>query len=191
MWHRWSDGKVGEWTELIERCGRRNWTCQCTYKGFINNANSWIFLTWLYSQGYNIYVSNLEYNRPLIYQLLPNFWKSSYTISASIFFDVPYWLPYSMDKFISCVVSGPSEWFFHFGEEIVVAWVRTVDVPESPISSGARGPWQQQRYDSLHCHEEWQGFVPSSVATCLTQFLETFLCTTTSCHFNFNPGTLL
>ena len=40
----------------------------------------------------------------LIYHLLPNVWKASYTISMSIFVDVPYWLPYSMDKFISCVV---------------------------------------------------------------------------------------
>ena len=30
----------------------------------------------------------------------------------------------------------------------------TVDVPESPIASEARSPWQQQRCDSLHCHEE-------------------------------------
>ena len=61
-----------------------------------------------------------QYSRPLIYHLLPNVWKVSYTISASIF--VPYWPPYSTDKFISCVVLGPSQWFFHFGEEIVIAW---------------------------------------------------------------------
>ena len=39
-----------------------------------------------------------------------------------IFVDVPYWLPYSTNKFISCVVPGPSQWFFHFGKEIVIAW---------------------------------------------------------------------
>ena len=33
-----------------------------------------------------------------------------------------YWPPYSMDKFISCVVSGPSQWFFHFGKEIIITW---------------------------------------------------------------------
>ena len=27
-----------------------------------------------------------------------------------------------MDKFISCVVLGPSQWFFHFGKEIVITW---------------------------------------------------------------------
>ena len=35
-----------------------------------------------------------------------------------------------------------------------------MDVPESSISSGARGPWQQQWWDSLHCLEEWWGSVP-------------------------------
>ena len=59
---------------------------------------------------------------PLIYHLLPNVWNASYTISAFIFVDVPYWLPYSKDNFISCVVPGPSQWFFHFGEEIVITW---------------------------------------------------------------------
>ena len=37
--------------------------------------------------------------------------------------------------------------------------VSTVDVLESHIASSARGPWQQQRCDSLHCHEEWWGSV--------------------------------
>ena len=64
----------------------------------------------------------LQYNRPLIYHLLPNIWKASYTIGASIFVDIPYWPPYSMVNFISCVVPGPSQWFFHYGEEIVIAW---------------------------------------------------------------------
>ena len=59
---------------------------------------------------------------PPIYHLLPNVWKASYTISPSIFVDVPYWPPYSTDKFISCVVPGPSQWVFYFGEEIVIAW---------------------------------------------------------------------
>ena len=27
-----------------------------------------------------------------------------------------------MDKFIFCFVPGPSQWLFHFGEEIVIAW---------------------------------------------------------------------
>ena len=41
--------------------------------------------------------------------------------------------------------------------------VSIVDVPESPISSGARGPWQLQMCDSLHCHEEWWCSIPPSV----------------------------
>ena len=48
---------------------------------------------------------------PLIYHLLSNVWKASYTISASIFVDVPYWPPYSTEKFISCVVPGLSQWW--------------------------------------------------------------------------------
>ena len=40
--------------------------------------------------------------------------------------------------------------------------VTTVNVPESPIVSGAKGPWHQQRCDSLHCHEEWWGSIPPS-----------------------------
>ena len=106
----------------------------------------------------------LQYSRPLIYHLLPNVWKVWYTIIASIFVHVPYWPPYNTDKFISCVVPGPSQWFFHFGEDTVISWthrVSTVDVPESSFASGARGPWE--RCDSLHCHEEWWGSVPPSV----------------------------
>ena len=64
----------------------------------------------------------IQYSHPLIYHFLLNVWKASYTISASIFVDVPYWPPYCTDKFISCVVPGPSQWFFHFGEEIVITW---------------------------------------------------------------------
>ena len=59
---------------------------------------------------------------PTYQHSLPNVWKASDTISASIFVDVPYWPPYSTDKFISCVVPVPSQRFFHFGEEIVFAW---------------------------------------------------------------------
>ena len=94
-----------------------------TYKAWIkSNGNSSIFLTWLYSQEYNIYVPSVYCPRPRIYHLLPNVWKASYTISASIFVDVPYWPPYSRDKVISCVVPGPSQWLFLFGKEIVIAW---------------------------------------------------------------------
>ena len=66
----------------------------------------------------------LQYSRPLIYYLLQNLWKTSYTSCASIFADVLYWSPYSTDKFISYVVPGPSHWFFHFGEEILITWTQ-------------------------------------------------------------------
>ena len=65
----------------------------------------------------------LQYSRPTIYYLFPKVWKASYIIRESIFVDVPYWPSYSTDKLIS-YVSGPSQWFFHFGEEIVIAWTR-------------------------------------------------------------------
>ena len=61
---------------------------------------------------------------PLIYYHLSNVWKPSYTIIASIFVDVPYWQPYIMNKFISCALPGSSQWFFHFGEMIVIAWTQ-------------------------------------------------------------------
>ena len=58
----------------------------------------------------------------LMYHLHPNVWKATYTISASILVAVPYWPPYSTDKFISCVVPGLSKWLFLFGEETVITW---------------------------------------------------------------------
>ena len=77
-----------------------------------------------------------------------NIWKMLYTISTSIFVDVPYWLPpYSTDKFISCVVPGPLQWFFHFGKEIVIAWTQektTIGGTEPHHSS-----WQCK--ESHHC----------------------------------------
>ena len=49
---------------------------------------------------------------------------ASYTIRELIFADVSYCPPYSTDKFISCIVPDPSQWFFHFGEEIIIAWTQ-------------------------------------------------------------------
>ena len=57
------------------------------------------------------------------YHILPNVWKASrHTPSVR-----PFLLMFRIDrpiahKFISCVAPGPSQWFFHFGEEIVIAW---------------------------------------------------------------------
>ena len=79
---------------------------------------------WYFWQECNIYCMYLNKITPIIYHLLPNVRKALYSISVSIFVDVPYWLPYSIDKFISCVVQGPSQWFFHFGKEIVIAWTQ-------------------------------------------------------------------
>ena len=87
----------------------------------------------------------LQYSRHLIYFLWPNVWKASYTISAFILDDVRYWLPYSTDKFIFCFVPGPSQWFFSLWRRdrnsMESYRVSTLDVPESPIATGARGAW--------------------------------------------------
>ena len=124
------------------------------------HCNSLIFLrSFIHSGKTFIYFKN---SRSLNYHFFLNVWKASYTISASIIVDVPYQPPYSTDKFISCVLPGPSKWFFHFGEEILIVWANTVDIRETPISSRAWSPWQQ-RCDSLHCLEEWWGSVRPSV----------------------------
>ena len=102
---------------------------------------------------------------PFIYHLLPNVWKASYNISTSIIVDVPYWPPYSKDKFTSCVVLGLSQWFFHFGKEIIIAWTpigwvwwmfQTLPLPVPKRSV-------KQQCDFLHCHEELWGSIPPSV----------------------------
>ena len=62
------------------------------------------------------------YSPPPYLSPVPNVWKASYTASASIFVNVPYWPPYNTDKLISCAVPGPSQWVFQFGEEIVITW---------------------------------------------------------------------
>ena len=52
----------------------------------------------------------LKYTCHIIYHLLPNVWKALYTISPSIFVDVPCWTPNSTDNFVSCVVPVLSLW---------------------------------------------------------------------------------
>ena len=54
--------------------------------------------------------------------ILFNPWKASYTISASTSVDVQQWPPYSTNNRLSCVLTYPSQWFFHFGEKIIIAW---------------------------------------------------------------------
>ena len=101
---------------------------------------------------------------PPYLHLLPNVWKALYTISVSIFVKVPCWPPYDMDKFISYAVTGPSHWFFYFGEEIIIAWTHiewVLCVSESPIASGTRSETAAV-VCPLHYHEEWWGSVPPS-----------------------------
>ena len=81
----------------------------------------------------------LKYSRPLY--IFTNVWKGSYTISASIFVDLRYLPPYSTNKFFSCVVSGPSQWSFHFGEEIVFAWTRRKRW-QLVVTEPQHSPWQ-------------------------------------------------
>ena len=84
------------------------------------NGNSSVFLSDLFTGVQHLCTFNIVAS--LIYHRLLNVWTVLYTISTSIFVDVPYWPSYSTDKFISCVVQGPSQWFFHFGKEIIIAW---------------------------------------------------------------------
>ena len=46
-------------------------------------------------------------------------------------------------KFISCVVPGPPQWFFHSGKEIVIAWTR-----EKTMTLGGAEP--------LHSSWQWK-----------------------------------
>ena len=60
------------------------------YKGWIHKVMTTVRYFW---HGF-IYRNTFMYlpsSRLLIYHLLPNIWKTSYTISASIFVDIPYW----------------------------------------------------------------------------------------------------
>ena len=112
-----------------------------------------------------ITVMYLQYSRPLIYHLLPNVWKTSYTISASNFVDVPYWPPYRTDKFFSCIIPGHLQWFFPFGEEIVIAWTQIgwvrwmlhnlswLAAQDVPYSSSGVTPCTVMKNDGILCHQ--------------------------------------
>ena len=167
---------------------RRNWqTEKCLWKFtydsiliFLFLTNSSIFLTWLFSQKYTMY---FQYISPLIYHLLPNVWKASYTISASIFVDVQNWPPYNTDKFISCVVPGPWPQFFHFGEEIVIActhigWVRWMfqnlplpSAQEVRDSSSDVTPCIVMKNDGVLYHQ-MSSFSPEYTFICNMQLME-------------------
>ena len=78
---------------------------------------------WYFWQGVQ-HLCGFNIVTPLIYHLLPNVWKAEYTIIASIFVIVLYWLPYSMGNFNSCIVPDSLQWFFHFGKVIIIAWTQ-------------------------------------------------------------------
>ena len=103
---------------------------------------------------------------PLFITFCPNVWKALYTISMSIFV-VLYWLPYSMDKFMFCIVPGPLQWIFHIGEEIVIAWTHVGWVwwmfQNLPLPAMQEIRDRSSQCDSLHCPEEWWDSVPLSV----------------------------
>ena len=116
---------------------------------------------------------------PLIYYILPNVWKASYTITISIFVMFRSDLP--LARISSSLV------LYRSSAVVLSVWrrdrnrmdsyrVSTVDVSESPIANGARGTWQQQRCDSLHCHEEWWcSLSPRVVVFCIDKFISCVL----------------
>ena len=111
------------------------------YKGWVkSNVNSSIFDISLFTV---VHLCTFNIVALLIYHLFPNVWKASYTISMSIFVDVPYTSSCSTDKFISCVVPDPSQWFFHFDQEIVITWtqekITTLGGTEPRHSSAMQG----------------------------------------------------
>ena len=142
------------------------------------------------SLGHNIYVPLIQ-SSPFIYPRLPNVWKASYTISASIFVDVPYWRPIAWVSSSLVLYRVPRQWFFHFGEEIVIARTQI-----------GRARWMFQNLPlsaAQEVRDSSSGITPCIVLKnvgvlyhhVLHGVPKNILCTTTSCHFNFDPGTLL
>ena len=60
-----------------------------------------------------------------IYHLLPNVWNTLYTTSASIIVNIPYWPPYSTIISSLLLYRVSPQWFFHFGEVILIAWTHS------------------------------------------------------------------
>ena len=114
------------------------------------------------------------------------------------FVGVPYWPSYGTDKFISCVVPGSSQWFFHFGEEIAIAWTHIGWVrwmfQNFPLPAA-----QEVRDNSngvTHCiFMKNDGVLLHQVSSFLMSAGRRWCCRNvqcyTSCQFNFDPGTLL
>jgi hypothetical protein len=106
---------------ILKVCNRLQHSGDYMYKASIkSNGNTSIVLKCLYYQRQN----QLDFFNVIslhVHNLLAHLWKASYTISASISVDVLQWPPYGTDNRVSSVVTLPSQWFFHFGEDVVIA----------------------------------------------------------------------
>ena len=93
----------------------------------------------------------LQYTSLSFLSRLPNIWKVSYIIRASIFVHVQYWPSYST--------------FFHFGEEIVITWSYIVVVrwmfQNLPLWKVEEVRDSSSGMTARYSHEEWLGFVAS------------------------------
>ena len=67
-----------------------------------------------------VHIPSSRENRSTLKILAPNWDLSTANLTWSL--SVLYWLSYSTEKFIFCVLPGPLQWFFDFGEEFVMAW---------------------------------------------------------------------
>ena len=83
------------WCNAVEMTGNCEKKLLFVPQGRINikgldkmNWQSSIYLTWRYSQGTTF--TYLQYSFPTHLSPSVNYWKASYTINASISFDVPY-----------------------------------------------------------------------------------------------------
>ena len=137
--------------------------------GFIHKGTTFMYLQYSISP----YLSH---------NLLPNVWKTSYTISAFIFVDVPYWPPYNADKFISCATPCPSHWFFYFRREIVIQQGnKELNCVVLHVGSSCMEIVLNGIAAFLECFNPlcncaiWQRYI----AICFMPSLNTFLCTTT------------
>ena len=118
------------------------------------------------SPGYDkkIFLSKIIIYMSIWYKKFKKFSK----LMASIFVDVLYWPFYSTDKFLSCVVLSPSQWFFHFGEEIVIAWTHI---------AGEYGACSR----ISHCQQHKRSMTAAVWLLALSWRMMVF--STTKCHF--------
>ena len=110
----------------------------------------------------------------LIYHFLPNVCKELYTISISIFVDVPYWLLYSMDKFISYVVLvlDPSQWV------VLSLWRRNQYCMDSYRVIRAYSEW----FRISHCQRHKRSVTAAAVWLLAFSWKIMGFCITKCCH---------